>query len=190
MARGVLIDGIGDKRTIHDGMDIHLGVGGRWTEDVAGTNGIGAALWANRPLFVHAAEHFCAGIKSWTCAGAPIHDPFDNTIIGVIDLSGHPDIFRPHNTALVVSCGREMEKRIAEQQNQVRVRLLEAFIENAASYRHPDGLMIIDRHGRPIYVTNIRPEVFGAIMPDPAGASWAGGRWTSWPISRTISPAP
>ena len=21
---------------------------------------------------VHAAEHFCAGIKSWTCAGAPV----------------------------------------------------------------------------------------------------------------------
>lgn len=165
-AQGVLIDVIGDRQTIHDGMDIHLGVGGRWTEDVAGTNGIGTALWADRPVFVHAAEHFCAGIKSWTCAGAPIHDPFDNAVIGVIDLSGHPDIFRPHNTALVASCAREIEERIAEQQNRARVRLLEAFIGSTSSYRHPDGLMILDRQGRPIYVRNMRPEVLGAIMPD------------------------
>jgi transcriptional regulator of acetoin/glycerol metabolism len=69
---GVLIDAIGDKRTLTDGMDIHLAVGGKWTEDVVGTNGIGTALWAGEPVFVHAAEHFCAGIKDWTCAGAPI----------------------------------------------------------------------------------------------------------------------
>ena len=30
---GVLIDAIGDKKTLHDGMDIHLGIGGKWNED-------------------------------------------------------------------------------------------------------------------------------------------------------------
>ncbi len=72
---GVLVDVAGDRRTVFDGMDIHLGIGGKWTEDVVGTNGIGTALWTGAPVFVHAAEHFCAGIKSWTCAGAPIRDP-------------------------------------------------------------------------------------------------------------------
>lgn len=152
---GVLIDAIGDKRTIHDGMDIHLAIGGKWTEDVVGTNGIGTALWAGEPVFVHAAEHFCAGIKSWTCAGAPIRDPFDGRIIGVVDLSGHPDIFRPHNTVLVAAAAREIEKALADHQNTLRTRLLEAFIAEAPCYRRTDGLVIIDNLGRAVYCNNV-----------------------------------
>lgn len=152
---GVLIDAIGDKRTIHDGMDINLTIGGKWTEDVVGTNGIGTALWAGAPVFVHAAEHFCAGIKSWTCAGAPIRDPFDNSIIGVVDLSGHPDIFRPHNTVLVAAAAQEIEKALAERQNEDRARLLEAFISSASNYRRKDGLLIVDGRARPIYCHNV-----------------------------------
>lgn len=154
-SNGVLIETIGDKKTIYDGMDIHLGVGGKWTEDVVGTNGIGTALWTGEPVFVHAAEHFCAGIKAWTCAGAPIHDPFDGKVIGVVDLSGHPDIFRPHNIALVVAAAREIERALADSQNEERVRLLEAFIASVSSYHSTDAVMIIDRHGRAIYSNNI-----------------------------------
>ncbi|GAB0117815.1 sigma-54-dependent Fis family transcriptional regulator [Acidisoma sp. 7E03] len=166
---GVLLDVIGDKKTIHDGMDIHLGIGGRWTEDVAGTNGIGTALWSDRPVFVHAAEHFCAGIKSWTCAAAPVHDPFDGKVVGVIDLSGHPDIFRPHNIALVASIAEEVTRRIAEHQNSERIRLLEAFVDSAPRYRRQDGVMIIDRQGRPLYMNNVSAERLGALLPHEAG---------------------
>ncbi|MGQ3276276.1 MAG: sigma-54-dependent Fis family transcriptional regulator [Shinella sp.] len=152
---GVLINVIGDKKTISDGMDIHLGVGGKWTEDLVGTNGIGTALWTGEPVFVHAAEHFCAGIKAWTCAGAPIRDPYDGKVIGVVDLSGYPDIFRPHNIALVTAAAREIEQALADSQNEERMRLLEAFIASASRYRSNDGVMIIDRHGRAIYSSNV-----------------------------------
>lgn len=172
-ARGVLLDVIGDKRTIHDGMDIHLGIGGRWGEDVAGTNGIGTALWSDRPVVVHAAEHFCAGIKSWTCAAAPVHDPFDGKVVGVVDLSGHPDIFCPHNIALVASAAQEVTRRIAEQQNLERIRLLEAFIGSAPGYHPRDGVMIIDRHGRPVYRNNVPAECLGSLLPRAGGAAAA-----------------
>ena len=165
---GMLIDAIGDKKTIFDGMDIHLGIGGKWTEDVVGTNGIGTALWMGEPVFVHAAEHFCAGIKSWTCAGAPIRDPFDGKIIGVVDLSGHPDIFRPHNIALVAAAAREIERALADSQNTERMRLLEAFIASASNFRSSDGLMIIDRHGRAIYSNNM-PMAAGTRFGDTIG---------------------
>ncbi|SCB40439.1 Transcriptional regulator of acetoin/glycerol metabolism [Rhizobium hainanense] len=155
---GVLIDAIGDKRTIHDGMDIHLAIGGKWTEEVAGTNGIGTALCTGEPVYVHAAEHFCAGIKSWTCAGAPIRDPFDGKIIGVVDLSGHPDIFRPHNTVLVAAAAREIEKALVAHQNEQRTRLLEAFIAQAPFYRRVDGLIIVDHLGRAVYCNNVSAE--------------------------------
>jgi len=176
---GVLIDAIGDKRTLFDGMDIHLGIGGKWTEEAAGTNGIGTALFTGEPIFVHAAEHFCAGIKGWTCAGAPIRDPLDGRIVGVIDLSGREGIFRPHNTALVAAAAREIEKALAEQQNAERARLLEAFIASASNYRRTDGLMILDRRSRPVYCANIPCEVSGrfpvracaAHVPSPTDAT-------------------
>ncbi len=164
---GVLIDAIGDRRTLHDGMDINLSIGGKWTEDVVGTNGIGTALWAGAPVFVHAAEHFCAGIKSWTCAGAPIREPFDNSIIGVVDLSGHPDIFRPHNIGLVAAAAQEIEKALAEQRNEERARLLEAFISSAPEYRRSDGLLIVDHRGRPIYCHNVAESTLRAFRANP-----------------------
>ncbi|OYR08316.1 sigma-54-dependent Fis family transcriptional regulator [Brucella grignonensis] len=154
---GVLVDVAGDRRTVFDGMDIHLGIGGKWTEDVVGTNGIGTALWTGAPVFVHAAEHFCAGIKSWTCAGAPIRDPFDGNVIGVIDLSGHPDIFRLHNIALVTAAAREIERAIVDSQTAERMLLLEAFLASAKNYRASDGLLIIDRQGRTVYNNNVSP---------------------------------
>ncbi len=167
---GVLIDAIGDKRTLYDGMDIHLGIGGKWSEEAAGTNGIGTALFAGEPVFVHAAEHFCAGIKGWTCAGAPIRDPLDGRVIGVVDLSGRPGIFRPHNTALVAAAAREIEKALADQQGEERARLLEAFISSAPNYRRGDGLMILDRRGRPVYCTNVPCDLTARFPLRPCAA--------------------
>lgn len=189
---GVLIDAIGDKRTIHDGMDINLTIGGKWTEDVIGTNGIGTALWAGAPVFVHAAEHFCAGIKSWTCAGAPIRDPLDNSIIGVVDLSGHPDIFRPHNTALVATAAQEIEKALAEQQNEDRFRLFEAFIACASGYHRKDGLMIVDRHGRPVYCSNLPESTASELLADsstPGRPSSALARFSETGFSTDLTDA-
>ena len=71
-ANGVVLDAVGDKLTLEQGRHIHLTQGGDWREDVVGTNGIGTALATGRPAQVHATEHFCEGIKSWTCAGAPV----------------------------------------------------------------------------------------------------------------------
>ena len=172
---GVLIDAIGDKKTLHDGMDIHLAIGGKWNEEAVGTNGIGTALWTGEPIFVHAAEHFCAGIKGWTCAGAPIRDPLDGRIVGVVDLSGYSPIFRPHNTALVAATARQIEKAMAEQQQEQRTRLLEAFISSAPGYRRKDGLVIVDHRGRAIFCNNVPDaetnEMINGAM-DPGRGRW------------------
>ncbi|MBZ9814586.1 sigma-54-dependent Fis family transcriptional regulator [Mesorhizobium sp. CA7] len=172
---GVLIDAIGDKKTLHDGMDIHLAIGGKWNEGAVGTNGIGTALWTGEPTFVHAAEHFCAGIKSWTCAGAPIRDPLDGKIVGVVDLSGYSPIFRPHNTALVAATARQIEKALAEQQQEQRTRLLEAFISSAPGYRRRDGLVIVDHRGRAIYRNNLPDGEAAEMTSGPIDAG--RGRW-------------
>ena len=152
---GVLVEALGDKDTLRAGTDIHLTVGGMWDECSIGTNGIGTALAAGEAVFVHAAEHFCAGIKSWTCAGAPIRDPLDGEVVGVFDLSGYSTIFKPHNAIFVAAIAREIEQALAQRQREERTCLLEAFIANSPGYGSRDGLVIVDRLGRATYINNM-----------------------------------
>ncbi|MGP6085858.1 sigma-54-dependent Fis family transcriptional regulator [Antarctobacter jejuensis] len=144
---GVIIDAIGDHSVLEEGQDIHLEIGGVWNEAVIGTNGIGTALKTGKPTYVHAAEHFCQGVQAWTCAGVPIFDPFDRSVIGVVDLSGPPDIFRRHNIALVVAAAREIEIALGEQQREERTLLLESFLNSDAS-RPDTSVLLLDKVGR------------------------------------------
>ncbi|WP_138465866.1 sigma-54-dependent Fis family transcriptional regulator [Poseidonocella sp. HB161398] len=147
---GVIIEAIGDNSVIDQGREIHLEVGGVWSENAIGTNGIGTALKTGKPTYVHAAEHFCEGVKSWTCAGVPIFDPFDRSVIGVVDLSGPPQIFRKHNIALVVAAGREIEIALAEHQRRERTILLEAFL-NSETGLSSRSVLLLDNSGRIVY---------------------------------------
>ncbi len=144
---GVVIDAIGDAAVLEEGLDIHLEIGGDWNEKTIGTNGIGTALRTGRPAYVHASEHFAQGVQSWTCAGAPIRDPMTNAVIGVVDLSGPPQIFQQHNVALVLAAAHEIEIALAEQQRQERTQLLEAFVMSEYD-RTSGGLLLLDQTGR------------------------------------------
>ncbi|MGI9503394.1 MAG: sigma-54-dependent Fis family transcriptional regulator, partial [Geminicoccaceae bacterium] len=148
---GVILDTRGDNRTLDAGQDIRLLPGGNWNENVVGTNGIGTALSTGKPVFVHAAEHFCEGIKSWTCAGASIHDPVDNSVIGLIDISGPPEIFRRHNIALAVLAAEKIELALGEHARVERLRLLEACLSSMPVTDGADGLVVLDRRGRIIH---------------------------------------
>ena len=124
-AEGVVLEAVGDMQTLEQGQDIHLMLGGDWREDVVGTNGIGTALATGRPAQVHAAEHFCEGIKSWTCAGAPIYEPGTDRILGVVDISGPPATYQRNNLTLAVTTARQIETALGEQAALERMRLLE-----------------------------------------------------------------
>ncbi|WP_417720181.1 sigma-54-dependent Fis family transcriptional regulator [Salipiger sp.] len=147
---GVIIDAIGDHSVLDEGQEIHLEIGGIWNEDAIGTNGIGTALKTGKATYVHAAEHFCQGVQAWTCAGVPIFDPFDRSVIGVVDLSGPPHIFRRHNIALVVAAAREIEIALAEQQREERTLLLEAFLNSDAT-RPGNSVLLLDKAGRILF---------------------------------------
>lgn len=150
-AEGLVLEQIGDLRTHVAARSIHLIKGGKWDEAVIGTNGIGTAIRAGRPTLVHASEHFCQGIKSWTCAAAPVRDPVDQRIIGAVDLSGPPAIFRPHNVAMITSVAREIEAALGERQEMRRTSLLEAFLDTAPAQGSRDAVLILDRIGRVMY---------------------------------------
>src|SRR5258706_8066348 len=61
-------------------------VGGVWSEQVEGTNGIGTCIVDQRPVFVHGNQHFRGRHAQLSCAGAPIFDPYGQ-LVAVLDVS-------------------------------------------------------------------------------------------------------
>jgi transcriptional regulator of acetoin/glycerol metabolism len=89
--------------------------GASWAEEAVGTNAIGTALVTRAPLQVHSAEHFVRSHHAWTCAAAPLHDPRDGRLLGVVDVSGPaaaaqrprcPADLLPHSVAPAVLAAR------------------------------------------------------------------------------------
>ncbi|MFD4602252.1 GAF domain-containing protein [Streptomyces sp. NPDC058464] len=95
-----------------DGLGFELGAD--WREDVVGTNGVGTPAVERRPVQVFAAEHFVRSHVSWTCSGAPITDPRDGSLLGVVDVSGPLETMHPATLAWVNSVAKLAEARLRE----------------------------------------------------------------------------
>jgi transcriptional regulator of acetoin/glycerol metabolism len=152
---GVILENYGDDRVLEAGRDIHLEVGGRWNEEVAGTNGIGTALQTGKPMLIHAAEHYCQDVKAWTCAAAPIFDPFDGSVLGVVDLSGPTKIFQRHNMTVPVIAARQIEQNLFQRGAGERMRLMEAYLDSAPAHNQEDGMVLLDRTGKVVCHKNL-----------------------------------
>jgi transcriptional regulator of acetoin/glycerol metabolism len=150
---GVILETMGDKSTLSKAYRINLSVGGVWSESASGTNGIGTALWTGQPVYVHGEEHFCEGMKAWSCAAAPIRDPIDHSIIGIINLSGLTSIFQKHNAAFAATAARDIEVALEQEQSLLNIRMMESIIGKfpAHSLEPTERLAIIDRFGRLIF---------------------------------------
>ncbi|TSD83801.1 sigma-54-dependent Fis family transcriptional regulator [Mycobacterium sp. KBS0706] len=149
---GVVLQAVGDMPTLEKGENINLMSGGNWGEGVIGTNGIGTAIATGRPAQIHAAEHFCEGIKGWTCAGSPIFEPGTGAIMGVIDISGPPTTYQRNNLGLAVAAARQIEMVLTERSTRERMQLLETCLRRLSS-ADAAGIIVIDRHGRLVQTT-------------------------------------
>lgn len=145
---GVILESFGDSKTVEAGRDIHLEVGGGWNESSAGTNGIGTALRTGKPVLIHAAEHYCQDVKAWTCAASPIFEPFDGSVVGVVDLSGPTEIFQRHNMTVPVIAARQIEQILHRRGSDERMQLMQACLNSTPSINTDDGLVVLDRQGR------------------------------------------
>ncbi|MET9762373.1 GAF domain-containing protein [Streptomyces sp. NPDC006372] len=104
-----------------DGLGFELGAD--WREDVVGTNGVGTPAVVRRPVQVFAAEHFVRSQAGWTCAGAPLTDPRDGRLLGVVDVSGPLETMHPATLAWVDSVAKLAEARLREMHGESLERL-------------------------------------------------------------------
>lgn len=130
-------------------------VGADWDEAVVGTNGVGTALVTRRPVQVFSAEHFVSSHHDWTCAGAPVRDPRDGRLLGVVDVSGPLATMHPATLAWVSSVARlaERELRIRHLESLERLRAVAAPL----LARLPGRAVAVDPHGWTAAVTGLAP---------------------------------
>jgi transcriptional regulator of acetoin/glycerol metabolism len=146
---GTVLSLQGDTSTLSAAEQVHLLAGANWSESASGTNAIGTTLALGQPVQVHSAEHFCEGIKRWSCSATVIRDPLDGRALGVLDVSGLTTSYSRHALALAVSTAARIESRLAHAELDFRYQLLEAWL-NRASDSTRDGVLLFDRRGRAI----------------------------------------
>ncbi|MGU7779863.1 sigma-54-dependent Fis family transcriptional regulator [Burkholderia sp. PU8-34] len=142
---GTIIESAGDAHMLEPLGEVGLIPGCNWSEFSSGTNAIGTALSLNGPVQIHGAEHFCEGVKRWTCSAAAIHDPLDASLLGVIDISGLAKTYSKHTLALIVSLTAQIENRLAIMAAERRYRLLERCITRLS---RADPVAVVDELGR------------------------------------------
>ena len=64
---------------------------------------------------IYSAEHFVKTHHAWTCAAAPILDPVNGDLLGVVDLSGAAATVHPSTLALVDAAARMAESFLREE---------------------------------------------------------------------------
>ena len=94
-------------------------LGGVWSEEVEGTNGIGTCIVEERPVTIHRSQHFRSRHVDLSCSGAPVFG-VDGRLIAVLDVSAiDPELSeRAHalTGALTRRSARAIEERFFREQ--------------------------------------------------------------------------
>lgn len=111
-AKGVTVDFISDGKADRDLQRTGLYIGSEWSEQNAGTCGVGACLTTGEAIVVHQSDHFDMTHTPLSCTAAPIHSP-NGALMGVLDLSLLMSPVEKHSQALTLevlkSCVRRIE---------------------------------------------------------------------------------
>ncbi|MGW2560405.1 GAF domain-containing protein [Streptomyces sp. NPDC001514] len=183
-AQGRVLWREGNARVMRKANTICLEEGAAWSEDTTGTNAIGTALAARRPVQVHSAEHFVHTLHNWTCAAAPVHDPRDGRLLGIVDVSGPASSFHPATLALVNSVAQLAEAELRDR----HLRTVERLRSVAAPIlcRLTGRAVAVDLHGWTAAVTGMAP-----VDRLPLPKSFRAGRlWLPSLGMCTVEPLP
>lgn len=110
-ASGVVAHYVGDPSFEDLAVRSGLTVGGVWSEEQQGTNGMGTCLIERKPVVVHHREHFYPSNVGLTCSAAPIFDPHGK-LLAALDASGSCKLAQQHTMVLVNMAAQLLENRL------------------------------------------------------------------------------
>ncbi|GAA3001832.1 helix-turn-helix domain-containing protein [Streptosporangium longisporum] len=151
----------GSHRTMERADEVGLSAGFDWSETAIGTNGLGTALAARRPLYVFSAEHLVRALHVWSCSAAPIIDPDSGEPLGCVDVSGMTRAMPPASVALVEATARLAESRLTLRMLERDQRLRRRHDRHLSALRGEPGALVT---------------ATGRIIAGDDALQWAGHR--------------
>jgi transcriptional regulator of acetoin/glycerol metabolism len=119
---------------------VNLAPGYSYSEEFAGTNGIGTTLETRQPTLVRGAEHYAECLGELACAGVPIIHPVSGVLIGALDLTGWVDDGGPLLATLAKSASDQIEGRLLTRASAKETALLNAYLR--ACRRSPQSKVL------------------------------------------------
>jgi hypothetical protein len=104
------IEGDRQLQSLTDGMGFVAGA--NWAEDAVGTTAPGTALALGQSVQIRGAEHYNRLVHPWSCSAAPVRDPETKRVLGVIDITGGPEVVSPQARLLVDATARAVESEL------------------------------------------------------------------------------
>ncbi|GGM34896.1 GAF domain-containing protein [Microbacterium saperdae] len=104
------IEGDRQLQSLTDGMGFVAGA--NWAEDAVGTTAPGTALALGQSVQIRGAEHYNRLVHPWSCTAAPVRDPETKRVLGVIDITGGPEVVSPQARLLVDATARAVESEL------------------------------------------------------------------------------
>ncbi|MDZ4251877.1 MAG: sigma-54-dependent Fis family transcriptional regulator [Sulfuritalea sp.] len=166
---GVILDLYADNRFAMSSSGEAIRAGSQWSEQMAGTNGLGTALAAGKSVAVNGPEHFFARYDAISCTAAPIRDA-GGAIVGVLDASSYFESRQRHTQALVQMASAHIENLLLVHQMEAAIVL--------AIHPRPEflgtisaGLLAFDAGGR-LCACNERARTLLTGLPVRRGAAF------------------
>jgi transcriptional regulator of acetoin/glycerol metabolism len=88
-------------------------VGAIWSEQEAGTNGMGTCLAAATPVAVRQNDHFLSQYTSLTCSAVPVFDQFGE-VAAVLDVTSRSRLLQQHSLVLLGMTAQTIENRLLD----------------------------------------------------------------------------
>ena len=124
---GRILIALGDRRALRHGEQSNMAPWSAWSEQATGTNGMGTALEDPRGILVSRSEHWCKGLRDWSCAGTTVRDPATGEPLAVLGVSSWrkplPDNILPWLRNAVHGIERELREYAARDVSDLKVAL-------------------------------------------------------------------
>ena len=111
-AAGRLLWVEGDRDLIRRAEAMRFMAGADWSESRVGTSAPGTALALDTGVQIAGPEHFALQVRAWSCTAVPVHDLETHETIGVIDITGGPDVVAPHTLPLLQATAAAVEREL------------------------------------------------------------------------------
>jgi len=158
-ANGFLIELVGDCEILESVKQGHFVLGACWSEEIAGSNGVGTVLELGKPLQICGCEHFCINSRRWTCSGAPIHNA-EGEMVGAIDMTGPYEKANPHTLGMVVASAHAIENEFRFKKALAECQVARSFQRTVIS-SIPEIIIALDEKGTISLMNNNALKTFG-----------------------------